>query len=213
MEQNSLKWLEIQEQKQQKTYALFSSSLNEIDEQIQLYGDKIAFSNAKLSSMAEGTEKYNKELLSQIPLLKEQQQLASKEADLIREQLQKEKLTVAQKKELSERLNQLSTDWWDYQVAIKNVTSTLHNIAFGKITDIFDKIKDSLNTKDIFDIGEFDDSVDAIIASLDKIDGIHLEGVKFVDTSSQARSELQDYASRVKDIAKEVKPHWILVLI
>lgn len=205
MEQNSLKWLEIQEQKQQKTFALFSSSLNEIDEQIQSYGDKIAFSNAKLSTMTEGTEKYNKELLSQIPLLKQQQNLAHKEAELIREQLKKEKLTISQKKELSERLNQLSTDWWDYEASIKGVTSALNNIAFGKITDIFDTLKESLNARDMFDIDEFDDSVDAIIASLDKIDGVHLEGVKFVDTSNQARSELQDYANRVKDIAKQVK--------
>ncbi|MBX4147499.1 transglycosylase SLT domain-containing protein [Paenibacillus lautus] len=161
MEQNSLQWLEIQEQKQQKTFALFSSSLNEIDEQIQAYGDKIAFSNAKLSSMTEGTEKYNKELLSQIPMLKEQQRLAAKEADLIREQLKKEKLTIAQKKELSERLNQLSTDWWDYQAAIKDVNETIRQERESAADKIIDNYKRMLEKEKELALKAYQEQTDA----------------------------------------------------
>ncbi|MBT2759836.1 transglycosylase SLT domain-containing protein [Paenibacillus sp. ISL-20] len=161
MEQNSLKWLDIQEQKQKKTFDLFSSSLNEIDEQIASYGDKIAFSNAKLASMAEGTEKYNKELLNQIPLLKEQQKLASKEADLIREQLKKEKLTIAQKKELSERLNQLSTNWWDYQAAIKDVNETIIRERESAADKIIDNYKRMLEKEKELALKAYQEQTDA----------------------------------------------------
>ena len=203
--ENSAEWWRIQQEKESKQYAVLTSRLDQYDESISSLGDTLTFSSAKLSAMVEGSEAYKKELAAQIPLLQKQQDEQQKEAELIRQSLKNDKLSAERKAELSSRLQQLTTDWWNNQAAIKSTYQTLLSFTNEALTSLIDTMKTSLDSEDIFNLDEFNDSIDSIIAQLDMIDGKYENGVKFVDTTSQSRSDLADYANKVKDIANSVK--------
>lgn len=203
--ENSAEWWRIQQEKEAKQYAVLTSRLDQYDESISSLGDTLTFSSAKLSAMVEGSEAYKKELSAQIPLLEKQQEAQHAEAELIRKSIDNDKLSADRKAELSARLQQLTTDWWNNQAAIKSTYQTLLSFTNEALTSLIDTMKTSLDSEDIFNLDEFNDSIDSIIAQLDMIDGKYENGVKFVDTTSQSRSDLNDYANKVKDIANSVK--------
>lgn len=203
--ENSAKWWRIQQEKEAKQYAVLTSRLDQYDESISSLGETLTFSSAKLSAMVEGSEAYKKELSAQIPLLQKQQEAQHAEAELIRKSIANDKLSADRKAELSARLQQLTTDWWNNQAAIKSTYQTLLSFTNEALTSLIDTMKTSLDSEDIFNLDEFNDSIDSIIAQLDMIDGKYENGVKFVDTTTQSRSDLADYASKVRDIANSVK--------
>lgn len=203
--QLSEEWYALADEKSAKQFAIIVSELDEYANKISGLGSKLDFSNAKLSALNDGSEAYKKELSSQIPLLQEQQDLQHKEAELIRESLKNDKLSAERKAELSDRLQQLTIDWWNNEAAIKSTYKTLLSFTNEALSSLFDTLKTSLDSDDIFDLDEFNDSVDSIIAQLDMIDGKYENGVRFVDTTTQSRSDLASYASQIKDIAKDVK--------
>ena len=204
--QLSEEWYALADEKAAKQFAIIVSELDEYANKIGDLGSKLDFSNAKLSAFNDGSEAYKKELASQIPLLQEQQDLQHEEAELIRDSLKNDKLSAERKAELSDRLQQLTIDWWNNEAAIKSTYKTLLSFTNEALSSLFDTLKTSLDSEDIFDLDEFNDSVDSIIAQLDMIDGKYENGVRFVvDTTTQSRSDLAAYASQIKDIAKDVK--------
>ncbi len=203
--QLSEEWYSLADEKAAKQFSITISVLDEYTEKVAKLGDSIDFSNAKLSALNDGTDAYKAELAAQIPLLQKQQDLLHKEAELIRESLKNDKLTAERKAELSARLQQLTTDWWNNEAAIKSTYQTLLSFTNEALSSLIDTMKTSLDSEDIFNLDEFNDSIDSIIAQLDMIDGKYENGVQFVDTTSQSRSDLNDYANKVKDIANSVK--------
>lgn len=203
--QLSEEWYALADEKAAKQFAIIVSELDEYANKIGDLGGKLDFSNAKLSALNDGSEAYKKELANQIPLLQEQQDLQHEEAELIRESLKNDKLSAERKSELSDRLQQLTIDWWNNEAAIKSTYKTLLSFTNEALSSLFDTLKTSLDSDDIFDLEEFNDSVDSIIAQLDLIDGKYENGVRFVDSTAQSRSDLAAYASQIKDIAKDVK--------
>lgn len=203
--QLSEEWYALADEKTAKQFAIIVSELDEYANKIGDLGSKLDFSNAKLSALNDGSEAYKKELANQIPLLQEQQDLQHEEAELIRDSLKNDKLSAERKAELSDRLQQLTIDWWNNEAAIKSTYKTLLSFTNEALSSLFDTLKTSLDSDDIFDLEEFNDSVDSIIAQLDLIDGKYENGVRFIDTTAQSRSDLASYASQIKDIAKDVK--------
>ncbi|KAA9007394.1 phage tail tape measure protein [Paenibacillus spiritus] len=192
-------------EKMKKLGENLNSQLDSYDSKISDYGNEIDVSNAKLSNMVEGSAEYRKELLSQIPIIQKQQDLRSDEIKLIQQQLENDKLLDADKAQLSDRLQQLTLDYENNAAAIKNLNKSIISLANDALSSLFDTLKESITREDVLNIDEFNDSIDSIIASLDAADKSYLTNVSFVDTTSSTRSSLADYASKVKDIANQVK--------
>jgi TP901 family phage tail tape measure protein len=205
LKQLSVDWLDIQSDKLSKVTVNLDSQLDNFDEQISLLGSDIDLSNAKLSNLNETSAEYRKELLSQIPILEEQQSLRKSEIAFIEKQLTNEKMLDVDKKKLSDRLRQLKIDWEANNKAIKEVTRSIMTLTNDALSSLFDTLKKSLNGDGLFDLDEFSDSIDSIIASLDEADKKFLTNVSFVDSSDSARNSLTDYSNKVKDIASQVK--------
>ena len=198
-------WNALAEEKKAKEFEIIISRLDEYNDQVNNIGHTLDFSSAKLSAMVEGSEAYRKELAKQIPLMEEQQELKHQEAEQIRQDLKNDKLSAERKAELSQRLATLTIEWWNLESSIKSTHKTLLSFTNEALTSLFDTLKTSLDSNEIFDFDAFNDSIDSIISQLDMIDGKYENGVQFVDTTSQSRSDLASYASQVKGIAQDVK--------
>ncbi|MFI2856783.1 transglycosylase SLT domain-containing protein [Paenibacillus sp. JSM ZJ436] len=197
--------LTVEVEIKEKKSDMFDSYRERISDQVQAKENELQIIENDAESLASKPLAYTKAMLQRIPVYDELIKLTEDEIALIEKKLDQDDLTSAKAKELKQDLVDLRNQQMGYNISIKETTDRLYELANSNITDIFDAIKKSFDTKDMFDVEEFNDSIDSIISTLDQVDGIYDTGVNFVDTSAQTRSDLKDYASKVKDIASEVK--------
>ncbi|MFB5759113.1 phage tail tape measure protein [Paenibacillus medicaginis] len=209
---NSTEWWQLEQEKQEKKYAVITSSLDEYEKKASEVNNVIELSQARLALLAEGTEEYNDEVKNQIDLLNQKKVPYQQELDLVNDLLKSGGHTATQTEDLKERQHQLELALLETNSAIKDQTDALKSAASDAlskysdaISSVIDSIKDSLGADELFDTGAFSDSVDSILAELDRIDGKYITGAQFIDTSSSARSSLSSYASQVRNIASDVQ--------
>lgn len=116
--ENSTQWWELEKQKQDKYYAVIVSNLDEYQKKIDEAGYELELSRSKMSMLDENSPEYQQELQKQIGLLDQQREATLKQIDAVNLQLANEKLSIAQKEELSQRLNDLTKQTLDYSNAI-----------------------------------------------------------------------------------------------
>ncbi|MDR6779333.1 TP901 family phage tail tape measure protein [Paenibacillus peoriae] len=133
---NSSKWWEIEQQKQEKYYAVIVSNLDEYEKKIDAAADKIALSKARMESLDENSKEYQKELVTQIGLINEQRVATEKEILAVERQLKNEKLSLQNKEELSKRLQDLTLKNLEYNNAIYSIKSD----AADKIIEAYKKM-------------------------------------------------------------------------
>ncbi|MGV6936023.1 phage tail tape measure protein [Paenibacillus sp. CMM36] len=132
---NSTKWWELEQQKQEKYYAVIVSNLDEYEKKINAASDKIALSKARMESLDENSKEYQKELVTQIGLINEQRIATEKEILAVERQLKNEKLSLQNKEELSKRLQDLTLKNLEYNNAIYFIKSD----AADKIIEAYKK--------------------------------------------------------------------------
>ncbi|KAF6620431.1 C40 family peptidase [Paenibacillus sp. EKM102P] len=132
---NSTKWWELEQQKQEKYYAVIVSNLDEYEKKINAAADKIALSKARMESLDENSKAYQQELITQIGLINEQRVATEKEILAVERQLKNEKLNLQNKEELSKRLQDLTLKNLEYNNAIYSIKSA----AADKIIEAYKK--------------------------------------------------------------------------
>ncbi|KAF6626939.1 C40 family peptidase [Paenibacillus sp. EKM208P] len=132
---NSTKWWELEQQKQEKYYAVIVSNLDEYEKKINAAADKMALSKARMESLDENSKEYQKELVTQIGLINEQRVATEKEILAVERQLKNEKLNLQNKEELSKRLQDLTLKNLEYNNAIYSIKSD----AADKIIEAYKK--------------------------------------------------------------------------
>ena len=132
---NSTKWWELEQQKQEKYYAVIVSNLDEYEKKIDAAADKISLSKARMESLDEHSKEYQKELVTQIGLINEQRVATEKEILAVERQLKNEKLSLQNKEELSKRLQDLMLKNLEYNNAIYSIKSA----AADKIIEAYKK--------------------------------------------------------------------------
>lgn len=141
---NELKRLEIEKQKQEKSFSIIISRLDVYTGKIDVLKNKLDESTAKMGLMTEGTKEYNDALQAQIPLLKQEQKEHQSKIDLINLQLQNNKLTAANKKELILQLQAETTAWLDNEAAIKTNIERMAQLRQSAADRIIDEYKNML---------------------------------------------------------------------
>lgn len=116
--ENSTQWWELEKQKQDKYYAVIVSNLDEYQKKIDEAGYELELSRSRMSMLDENSSEYQQELQKQIGLLNQQREATLKQIEAVNRQLANEKLSIAQKEELSQRLNDLTKQTLDYSNAI-----------------------------------------------------------------------------------------------
>lgn len=116
--ENSTQWWELEKQKQDKYYAVIVSNLDEYQKKIDEAGYELELSRSRMSMLDENSSEYQQELQKQIGLLNQQREATLKQIEAVNRQLANEKLSIAQKEELSQRLNDLTKQTLDYSSAI-----------------------------------------------------------------------------------------------
>ncbi|MET3209900.1 UNVERIFIED_CONTAM: cell wall-associated NlpC family hydrolase [Paenibacillus sp. PvR008] len=133
---NSTKWWELEQQKQEKYYAVIVSNLDEYEKKVNAAADKIALSKARMESLDENSKAYQQELITQIGLINEQRVATEKEILAVERQLKNEKLNLQNKEELSKRLQDLTLKNIEYNNAIYSIKSA----AADKIIEAYKKM-------------------------------------------------------------------------
>jgi TP901 family phage tail tape measure protein len=95
-----------------------SSLIEEYGNQIDYLDDRLKLVQERLSSYPETSQKYRDTLEEEILHLKEKQELYHQEAEMIRDQLSKGKLTIAQREELNKKILELQASWLNLQNTI-----------------------------------------------------------------------------------------------
>jgi Phage-related minor tail protein len=95
-----------------------SSLIEEYGNQIEYLDDRLKLVQERLSSYPETSQKYRDTLEEEILHLKEKQELYHQEAEMIRDQLSRGKLTVAQREELNKKILELQASWLNLQNSI-----------------------------------------------------------------------------------------------
>lgn len=185
--------------------ALIQSKGLSLEKAISDSSEKIDLSKRKMDLLTEGTSKYNQELYNQIAFTKEQIQANEKLIEYVQIQMRNEELSVEAREGYKEQLKGLVLANYDYNKSIKDLTKSLIELSNTKLSSIFDTIKNSLGKNSLFDVSEFNGSIDSIIAKLDEVDEKFLTNANFIDTTASTRLNLSDYASKIKDIAGQVK--------
>lgn len=112
-----------------------NSKLREYSDQIDDIDFELERSQKLMSVYNEESNEYQKELEIQNKLLRQKQKLLHQEAEYIRKQLKSEKLSAEQKRELKERIEEISLAWLDLENQIKSIQETIA----GRVIDIFKK--------------------------------------------------------------------------
>ena len=112
-----------------------NSKLREYSDQIDDIDFKLERSQKLMSVYNEESDEYRKELEIQNKLLRQKQDLLHREAEYIREQLKSEKLSVKQKRELKERIEEISLAWVELENQIKSIQEKIAD----QVIDIFKK--------------------------------------------------------------------------
>jgi len=186
--------------------------LDKMSKSYEKIQDKVDDSKDVQSLLNEDSADYRSELKKQIDLYREKLAAVEKDTESIKARIKQsenaktaDKLTTEQLEALNAQLKANNDTWYDTSLAIREATRAAIDFSSKALSSLFDTLKSSIGPDSLLDLSEFSDSIDSIIATLDEADKKYLTNVSFVDTTSSTRSDLSDYASKVKDIATQVK--------
>jgi TP901 family phage tail tape measure protein len=209
--QNHQKWQEIQTQRDQLALQYTQSYMDKRAEAITKLGDAYKKSQQVQSLYRSGTQGYIAEEQNQIKILKDKEEALHQENEWTRKRLAdnekaktSEKLTTEQVKLLTESLKANSDAWFEVNNSILEVTNTLITKAKDALSSIIDTLKNSINLDEIFDYGEFNDSIDSIIQSLNEIDKSFMTAVGSSSSTGQTRSDLIAFGTEIRSVANQV---------
>ncbi|MGD6876763.1 phage tail tape measure protein [Bacillus infantis] len=129
---------ELQFKQQELGFEKIQSIMKEFSETIDDLDYKMDRYNKVISSLDSDSEDYRVIQESLIPLLEEKAQLIYDERKAILDQMKSESLSIEQKKELAETLEDLSLAYWDVNSQLKQMQDNYNKL----ISDSLSKIKD-----------------------------------------------------------------------
>ncbi|MBE2918577.1 transglycosylase SLT domain-containing protein [Anoxybacillus flavithermus] len=144
-----------------------NSKLREYSDQIDDIDFELERSQKLMSVYNEESNEYQKELEIQNKLLRQKKKLLHQEAEYIRKQLKSEKLSAEQKRELKERIEEISLAWLDLENQIKSIQETIA----GRVIDIFKKSYQK----------QKDFALEAINKEMDALEKAHQKKMKMYD--------------------------------
>ncbi|MFS1518493.1 phage tail tape measure protein [Bacillus sp. SCS-151] len=196
---------------QESLWAEVTELIKEHTDALEDLDHELAMSQERMSLYEEGSKEYISELEKQIKLIREKQKETKKEMALIEEQLESEKLTVEQKEELNEQLDDLSLSMLQYENSIQDVNDTLDGliqeqkeIVSSLAEDVVDIYKEIYEKQKEVALEAIDDELDALEKSHDrKINLLEEEEQKYDDIyNAKIKSLEQEYAE--EDYEKEL---------
>lgn len=207
-------------QLQELEFQKVQSIIKAFDDAVDKINDKISLSKAKMDSYKEGSSGYFSELKKQIGYTVDEVEQYKKKVAGLQKQLKNKSLTPAQLEELKKQLAEANIQLQETKNSLQDLQQSYKDIISDTLTkqkeaniqhlqDGFDKLNkqlDELIKKDeSFDFGNFADSIDDVINSLDELDG-HFTSNAFFETSTwDVRSLISDTKKKITDLDTSVK--------
>lgn len=138
-------WWDIQQAIWNTNKEIIDSRINEFANKINTIDTTVNMSNHHLSKYVSTSKEYREELAKQTTQLKQKQNLMHQEAEYLRQQIKITSLSSDVIAEYTNKINELSSSWWDVQKAIWETNKAVVDSRVKEYDSILDDLKWNIN--------------------------------------------------------------------
>jgi soluble lytic murein transglycosylase-like protein len=184
--------------------AIRESLWKQIEEDIKRVTDAIddldyalGMSNSKMSLYNEDSAEYRKELIGQIDLIRQKQQMVAREISYTEKQLKNEKLSVEQKQQLKETLEDLNLEFMNLSNNLQDVEDALKNQVTKQLEKQMSSHLDAIKK-------EMDDLIESQEAQIDATTKYYDTEIEKLEEKLALLEEEEDALDRIAEL-KEIE--------
>lgn len=178
-----------------------SKVIEEIAKKVDDLDHSLEISNQKMGLLKEGSKEYRDELRKQTKLYKEKQLQVEKEISYINKQLKSESLSVEQKEELREKLEELTEEWYSYENQIKDVNDAFNDI----IIETMEKQKEVHISKIREELENIEKQMEKNIETTEKQYDLQIEKQREKLENLEEEIEKEDRLQQLREINEEIE--------